>query len=643
LVKIYVHEDGQQLISGWLGVIVPTTFNVLFLGSHASIDATEGDNVADNAAALAGQTYGDAASPLFLEIKAFAPGATGYTGGHADGYDVDNTSSNDTFTIDGGAEQTFDAVAAYNATLTYMDGTTATLSAVVIQDTDGNTYLTPELSAGAEQTSLEAKPIQSITLDSVLSSTSDVLGATREAGNFDDGVQGTSGDDLMGHLYTDADGDMIDGSGNLIAGGDGADSIFDDGGNDTIYGGAGDDSLDGGDHSDLIYGGTGNDTISGGEDVNILDADTLYGGDGNDSIISGDVVGSGSGDALYGEAGNDTLVGGNMADTLDGGADSDTLDGGAGNDQLTGGAGDDLFILNHDGGNDTITDFAAGDQIDTSALTDVGNGATNEDGTVNAYEVVVTGGGGSDQVLTFPNGETLTVPDGTIDTTTTQTQIASLVAMGMPACFAAGTRIETDNGECRVEDLRIGDRIRTADHGLQRLRWIGINAVTFKSPTNLRGDRDKPILFPQGCLGSGTPRRNLAVSPNHRIVLAGRDVFNRFGTSEVLGAAKAMLCAPGVRQMRGQKSVEYYALLFDRHEIIFANGTRTESFLPGPMGIRSFSSAQRSGLERAMAHSGARADMPPARMIIPPRAVKAFLRRPRQNQNTAQKTALSSG
>ncbi|WP_416311187.1 retention module-containing protein [Pseudomonas sp. W03] len=86
-------------------------------------------------------------------------------------------------------------------------------------------------------------------------------------------------------------------------------------------------------------------------------SDNLYGGDGNDILY-----GQGGNDFLFGEGGNDILLGG---------TGSDQLTGGQGNDILTGGAGADTFIWKAgDIGNDTITDFNAGegDRIDISDL-----------------------------------------------------------------------------------------------------------------------------------------------------------------------------------------------------------------------------------------------------------------------------------
>jgi hypothetical protein len=45
-------------------------------------------------------------------------------------------------------------------------------------------------------------------------------------------------------------------------------------------------------------------------------------------------------------------------------------------------------------------------------------------------------------------------------------------------------------------------------------------------------------------------------------------------------------------------SVTYLHLLFDRHEIIFAEGAATESFHPGHVGLKALSDASREDLFR---------------------------------------------
>ncbi|MGH1412715.1 MAG: Hint domain-containing protein [Pelagimonas sp.] len=160
-----------------------TTFKVFYLGTGPEIDPVEGNATAENASALVGNTYGSIGDPLVNHIQTLAPAGAGYSGGVFDGYDDDNFVSNDQFSIDGGAAQTFDGITVYNATITYTDGTTDAITAVLVQDTAGKIYLAPEISANTDQAALEAGPIRSLTIDSVLLDTAN-FAASRADGNY---------------------------------------------------------------------------------------------------------------------------------------------------------------------------------------------------------------------------------------------------------------------------------------------------------------------------------------------------------------------------------------------------------------------------------------------------------------------------
>ncbi|MBO9397380.1 Hint domain-containing protein [Shimia sp. R9_2] len=155
-----------------------TTFNALSIGQLAEIDTFEGNSFAENASALVGLTFGGPGAALlnnFVEVSA--------TGGVGAFYAMNNN-PNDRFRIDGGAPQQFDGVAVYNATITYLDGSTATYSAVLFQDVDGNSYLAPELTNNTDQATLEAGPIQSISLDSLAADRVRGLAANRQEWDF---------------------------------------------------------------------------------------------------------------------------------------------------------------------------------------------------------------------------------------------------------------------------------------------------------------------------------------------------------------------------------------------------------------------------------------------------------------------------
>ena len=417
--------------------------------------------------------------------------------------------------------------------------------------------------------------------------------------------------------------------------GDGADTIDGGTGADLIHGQTGDDTIN-------LTGTFGNDTITGGEtgetagdvvNATALTQNTTLNFTGNEAGTLSDgtstasfseierfQLGSGAdtvnaaattaGVNVDGGAGNDSMTGGSGADTLAGGSGNDTLNGGAGNDSLTGGAGADritggsgddtidlglndgaadIVDLDDGSGSDIIRNFTAPtangngtytgyDQFDVSDLTDAGGNP------IKAWDVTVTdtvGDGTGDAILTFPNGESVTlvgVAPSQVDS------YGELVAMGIP-CFTRGARIATPDGEVAVEDLRAGDSVWTLDNGAQTIRWIGSKRVAAIGPL-------APVLIPEGTLGNS---RDIRVSPQHRMLISGWQAELFFGEAEVLVAAKHLVDGSVIRSVPGGE-VEYFHILFDRHEIVLADGAPSESFHPGDQGLAGLGEATRAEL-----------------------------------------------
>jgi len=261
-----------------------TRFNVFYLGNVDRIDTTEGNQISENARSLEGETFGGANSPLYNNIKSFSPGARGYGNTARGTYSTDNSGENgsDTFRIDDGNSQNFDAIASYAATLTYADGSQATVTAIVFQSTNGDLFLAPAASSSDYQSALEAGPIESITFNTV-SSDESMMYASRVDADYvapDGTVDGTSGDDSMRVGSTDAQADEVDNSGNAVKLGAGNDKISAGSGDDTILGGAGNDYIAGNDGDDRIHGDadTTEETTFSWANQNIEDGVSVTGG-----------------------------------------------------------------------------------------------------------------------------------------------------------------------------------------------------------------------------------------------------------------------------------------------------------------------------------------------------------------------------
>lgn len=154
-------------------------------------------------------------------------------------------------------------------------------------------------------------------------------------------------------------------------------------------------------------------------------------------------------------------------------------------------------------------------------------------------------------------------------------------------CFAGGTLIETASGPRRIETLVAGDLVVTRDNGLQAIRWIGSSALS--QAALLRNEKLRPIRIAAGALGQGLPSSDLLVSPQHRILVRSAIAQRIFGTKEVLIAAKQLLMLPGIDIATDVPSVDYFHMLFDRHEVVISNGAETESLHTGPEALKALS------------------------------------------------------
>jgi len=154
-----------------------------------------------------------------------------------------------------------------------------------------------------------------------------------------------------------------------------------------------------------------------------------------------------------------------------------------------------------------------------------------------------------------------------------------------PPCFVVGTMIRTPRGPRPIETLKIGDLVLTQDAGPQEIRWIGSKKVSPASTVDY--DAIRPIRILKDCFGPGVPSHDLLVSPMHRILLKGAQPLLLFGQEQVLCAAKLLVNGQTIVKDPAP-SVEYFHILFDRHEVIEANSCPTESFLPGTVGLSNF-------------------------------------------------------
>jgi Hint domain len=132
-------------------------------------------------------------------------------------------------------------------------------------------------------------------------------------------------------------------------------------------------------------------------------------------------------------------------------------------------------------------------------------------------------------------------------------------------CLLKGTRVLTPRGEIPIEDLKIGDLVRTM-RGDLAVKWIGRN--TFRRSGASWHKSVMPIRISRFAIDDNTPHTDLYLSPGHALFIDGflmevRDLVN--GTT----------IAPAVPQ--DVETLEYFQIVLNTHEVIWAEGVAAET------------------------------------------------------------------
>lgn len=457
-------------------------------------------------------------------------------------------------TIDVNSGDIFIVSASADANINFVSATGApTNFDIRFDDSNTNNFsvnINEELDAGIQISNGVQLPDVDIDADKSLSVVM-TAGDNVSLGRYDGSKDGIDVLTIGDGFTTDQD-IKLNGGDNFLTIGDNADiqKILSDDGADTILigdGFTGDDiNTEGGDDTitigndatlDKIDTKDGNDTITIGDN---LVADDIKSGDGDDAITIGDDA---TLDNIETKKGDDTIT---IGDNLF----ADDIKTGDGNDNVTIGDNGVVDDIDAGKGDDTVAvgDFFTADQVKMK----------------NGDDLVISGTGGSIDDLDGGNG------NDTLDSDTNYPNATNFETI----CFMRGTRIDTETGSVPIETLRVGDRVRTLDHGIQTIRWI--------ESSRLPGHGiHAPVRIAAGALGN---TRALWVSQQHRILISGYDTNLHFGEPEVLIAAKNLVGLPGV-EIRDVPCVEYFHMLFDRHEIVFSEGIESESFFPGAVGM----------------------------------------------------------
>ena len=146
------------------------------------------------------------------------------------------------------------------------------------------------------------------------------------------------------------------------------------------------------------------------------------------------------------------------------------------------------------------------------------------------------------------------------------TTAATVTVSGVrPACFAAGTRIRTWEGEVPVEDLAVGDMVRVRFAGTASVVWIGRRHVDCRH--HAQPLEVWPVRVSAHAFGPRMPHRDLVLSPDHSVFV-----------DDVLIPIKHLINGETVVQ-EPVDTITYYHVELGEHDVLSAEGMSVESYL----------------------------------------------------------------
>lgn len=143
--------------------------------------------------------------------------------------------------------------------------------------------------------------------------------------------------------------------------------------------------------------------------------------------------------------------------------------------------------------------------------------------------------------------------------------------IGPAATISAGAMVQTADGVCAIERLKLGDLVQTKDSGLQPVRWLLKNlrpAIGGSAPLRIRA----PFFG---------LTKDIVVARDQRVLITGVETEYNLGHDAALIEAHGLLGHPAAAAVSRTRSTQYYQVLLDKHECICISGAWTDSLYVG--------------------------------------------------------------
>jgi Hint domain len=148
--------------------------------------------------------------------------------------------------------------------------------------------------------------------------------------------------------------------------------------------------------------------------------------------------------------------------------------------------------------------------------------------------------------------------------------VATACPPGRCSCFLKGTKIDTASGERKVEDLAIGDLLRTMSGGLRPVQWIGRYHFKKSDPSKPWVKDVLPVRIARSALAPDVPHADLYVTPSHSLLIDG-----------VLAPAELLINGASITRSEAPEydELEYFHIKLESHDVIYAEDAAVETLV----------------------------------------------------------------
>jgi hypothetical protein len=136
-------------------------------------------------------------------------------------------------------------------------------------------------------------------------------------------------------------------------------------------------------------------------------------------------------------------------------------------------------------------------------------------------------------------------------------------------CFLAGTKIQTVEGERKIEDLAVGDLLPTMFGGLRPIQWIGRYPIKKSDPSKPWVETALPVRIGRSALAPNVPHADLYVTAHHSLLIDG-----------VLVPAETLINGTTITRHEPESDeMEFFHIKLESHDVVYAEGAPAETLV----------------------------------------------------------------